>query len=376
MRKMFIDLTTGEVVLTNARPYNSQYRAWRDSRHPEGLYNPDGTLFALSIEEFISKFRISWDSRFHPRFYLCEDHKAWVLERINITSSVVNERAVPNATECIFEFCYDDRRYAILIDMRNQERVWPKFRAMDTESLINLRARLMDLGIDIDKMNPTSWRPLTLTATDLESLTTSDSISEEIKKTHQKMIANSLYGSKPVTHAADALAYCYNDIEATIKLTVEPPHIKEDKKEKETMNKMDTIDEFYKYHTIYIHDDEIWFTYKNGDKGSSIIVSDKDGAKIVKEHKDEFILMLYQMHNFLPKSFLIFIPSEKKTIFRAVNNKEETVIKDSSKKKFDYIQAFFIGMTKYKMNYGKGRLSAVGYNWYDKLTNHRKIKEV
>ena len=142
------------------------------------------------------------------------------------------------------------------------------------------------------------------------------------------------------------------------------------------MNKMDTIDEFYKYHTIYIHDDEIWFTYKNGDKGSSIIVSDKDGAKIVKEHKDEFILMLYQMHNFLPKSFLIFIPSEKKTIFRAVNNKEETVIKDSSKKKFDYIQAFFIGMTKYKMNYGKGRLSAVGYNWYDKLTNHRKIKEV
>lgn len=344
MEKMFIDLTTGKIILSTAGGLNSQYHGWRNAQYPEGLYYSNGQLYALSLEEFISRFG-SWNPGYHPRFYLSEDlsnHKAWALEYIDIMSS-------PAGKECVFEFCYGDRRYAILINMQRQERAWPKFNAIDDASLINLRRKLTDISVDIAPMLNTHWKPLTIDAFNNDD-TISGTISNEIKKAQQKMMEEILL--KEGYHGGFTTK---TDPFTIVKML---PH--EEKETKTMEKKMTETDSFLKR----LNGITITSTYSKLDHGCGrpyYIYYPK--MEITEDIADTLLtVLLMAKREYIHK--IVFNPEKgTTTIYRNYSNSSVTVkCRDSE---FDYILGYDMARTKLY-------LGSDDYNWFNKIKNHRK----
>ena len=196
---------------------------------------------------------------------------------------------------------------------------------------------------------------------------------EYVKKDLRKMGVDIWYDAikpEPVKLTAEDLCKT-KGVSDIVKETSDPFKVIKVEKPKEEKKTMDYIDTFWKNHTVKIYDDRLE-SIDEWDKNDVKIVriQDPKSKEIIEKNRDLFILFLKDIVDaalFDRHLQLIFIPKERKTILKS-DNEQSVIVDHDGKGKFDYLLAKELIFCKYRNN---GR-----YDWYDKLTQHRKIKEV
>ena len=236
--------------------------------------------------------------------------------------------------------------------MENDQISGMAIKSMYHSSLEYVKKDLRKMGVDIwyDAIKP---EPL-ITAEELSKSVLPDSISDIIKESYDKMMM-------------DALRRSYTGGFTVIK--IDKNELDKNKEVKETKIVMDYIDHFWKHHSIKIYNDRLELDDDRVKEAEKIIrIQDPKSKEIIEKNRDLFILFLKDMEDQYGRALqLIFIPSERKTILKS-DTKQSVIVDREGKGKFDYLLAKELIFCKYRNN---GH-----YDWYDKLTQHRKIKEV
>lgn len=346
-RVLFIDLNDGHIFLDSV--HNINYWGRREFRkgatnitHPAGIYNTYcNHMKALQLTELIS-LSLPW-------------------RNCSLKFDMSAEAGIEDYYT--FDHCHKDARLLILYFKKSEPEFINSFDGRRKEykvisKSISFLEDEQSGGLMISKVGPIS---LECIKNDLRKMGVKlhcDPVKCDIPKSEADNIYRSLVSS-----------YCggFTNPEpfAVVKIAEEKA------KEKKETKTMDYIDNFWKYHSIKIYNDRLELLDDLNKNNVNIVrIQDPKSKEIIEKNRDLFILFLKDISDealFGRHLQLIFIPKEHKTILKS-DIKQSVIVDHDGKGKFDYLLAKELIFCKYR-NKGK-------YDWYDKLTQHRKIKEV